>query len=450
MNNNELINELKEDEKKDFDILATFLLTQGGSASISAENFAKLLSDKRNKHSQNQNSYFISTATAERRLKTFQSKGIIDIKKNGRGRVPSSIILKSYVYKGPLITGVVPLDCPLYVKRNADDLCKEALQRGNNSDESLPFIRIKAAKGMGKSSLMIRLRDFLEKKQKQIIGYVDLGSSVFDASSFTDLDKIFYTLTEEITQAFTNAMPGLNPPPLQNFWKKERTSSKNCEYYLEELIFKKIKQPKTLFIDGIDRVLGKNIQTEFLSVLRTWNETKLKKIVNKAPIVWPSIVIACSTDPYPDHKLKGSPMQNVGIDVELQEFTRDSILELSKLYGLIWSFDEVDSLMKLIGGHPTLINRALYKLCKTDMTLAELEQQSNQVNGPFGDYLLKYLELLQKDEQLKTCFKTILKGEECNDEFVKFQLEKVGLIRLYHTDIQVSCELYRRYFQANI
>jgi len=444
MDNNEAIKELTEKEKKDFDILASFLLYQGGSASISEESFAQLLTER------SKDSSFIAPATAARRLKAFQKTGMIDIKKNGRGPVASTIFLKSYIYKGPLITGIVPLDCPLYVKRNVDDICQEVLETGNNPHDSLPFIRIKAAKGMGKSSLMIRLRDFLEINKKYIIGYVDLGSSGFDAGCFTDLDKLFYTLTDEITQSFKNAIPGLNPPPLQTFWKKERTSSKNCEYYLEEVIFKKTKQHKTLFIDGIDRVLGKAIQTDFLLVLRTWNETKLKKVVTKAPIVWPSIVIAYSTDPYPDHKFKGSPMDNVGTAVELQEFTPDSILELSKLYGLNWSVDEVNSLMKLIGGHPTLIHRALYKFCKTNMSFVELEQQATQVNSPFSDYLLKYLELLQKDEQLNICFKKILKGEECNDEFSKFQLEKVGLIRLDHTGIKARCELYQRYFQANL
>jgi hypothetical protein len=141
MDNNEAIQELTEKEKKDFDILASFLLSQGGSASISEESFAHLLTER------SKDSPFIAPATAGRRLKAFQRTGMIDIKKNGRGPVASTIFLKSYIYKGSLVTGIVPLDCPLYVKRKADDICQEVLETGNNPHDSLPFIRIKQPKG---------------------------------------------------------------------------------------------------------------------------------------------------------------------------------------------------------------------------------------------------------------------------------------------------------------
>ncbi len=81
-------------------------------------------------------------------------------------------------------------------------------------------------------------------------------------------------------------------------------------------------------------IFGKPIQNDFLLVLRTWNETKMKLVVNRTKVIWPSVVIAYSTEPYPDAKFKGSPLQNVGTPVELDEFTPKSILNLAKIYGL--------------------------------------------------------------------------------------------------------------------
>ena len=44
-------------------------------------------------------------------------------------------------------------------------------------------------------------------------------------------------------------------------------------------------------MDGIDAILGKETQTDFLLVLRTWNEQKMK-LVSSKKVIWPSIVIA--------------------------------------------------------------------------------------------------------------------------------------------------------------
>ena len=440
MNYSQSLNQLNEEQKKQFYILADFLVTRGWQADMSQKAFAKLLSDKT--HCQ------IPSATAERRLKKFQELGLIDVQSHGKGNVASTITLKAYTYQGSLMTGIVPLDSPLYIQREADEICKAALSISQDSD-SLPFIRIKAAQGMGKSSLLARLGNFLETEQKQVVGYVDLGSDGFYSELFTDLDRLFYRFTEEITQTFKQAVPGLNPPNLESFWKKPRAPGKNCTDYLQEHIFKQIKQPKTLLIDGIDKILGQTTQTDFLLVLRSWNERKMK-VVSKAPIVWPSIVIAYSTEPYPDHKLRGSPMQNVGMAVELQEFSPEAILSLSQIYGLSWTEAEIDTLMRLIGGHPTLIHRAFDQISKKGLSLAELEQQAAQLNGSFSDYLLKYLDLLQKNEQLLGCFRKIMNGEECTDVFAKFQLEKVGLIKSDQQGETVRCELYQRYFKSNL
>ena len=143
-------------------------------------------------------------------------------------------------------------------------------------------------------------------------------------------------------------------------------------------------------------------------------------------------------------------MQNVGMAVELQEFSPEAILSLSQIYGLSWTEGEIDTLMRLIGGHPTLIHRAFDQISKKGLSLAELEQQAAQLNGSFSDYLLKYLDLLQKNEQLLGCFRKIMNGEECTDVFAKFQLEKVGLIKSDQQGETVRCELYQRYFKSNL
>lgn len=346
------------------------------------------------------------------------------------------------------LTGRVPLDSPLYLERSADEKCRQYLQAAERREESLPFIRIRASKGMGKSSLLVRLSHFLERQQKQAVGFIDLGS--IDLSEFADLNQLLYQFTFVIAQKFSNKLNNYTPPDLKDYWREDIAPGLNCTNYLKEHIFSKIEQPKTLFIDGIDAVLGQEkTQNPFLNLLRTWNESEMK-LVSEAPIVWPSIVIAYSTEPYPEYGIKGSIMQNVGIEIDLKEFSPDETLELAKRYGLNWSLNEVNSLRQLIGGHPALINRAFFEISQGHITLAELEMKATSPTGPFRDDLLKKLDLLEPNENLKKCFKKILNGERCTDEFANFQLEKAGLIKVGQDEVRVACELYKKYFDLRL
>ena len=236
-------------------------------------------------------------------------------------------------------------------------------------------------------------------------------------------------------------------------WDKNKAPGKNCTDYLEEHVFQKIdKTPKTLLIDGIDLILGKPTQDDFLLVLRTWSETKMKLTVNNTKVIWPSIVIAYSTEPYPDAKFQGSPLQNVGTSIELDEFTPESILNLTKLYGLTWNSEDVKGLIQFVESRPSLIQIALYQISQANISLEQLEEEAVKIAGPFSDYLLKYLKILKapENEELKDCFQNILQGKDSDDVFSKYQLEKIGLIRSGKNKEEVSCELYRRFFEKNL
>ena len=393
----------------------------------------------------------LSATHAKRKRELFRECGWIEIEQ-GKGRTPNLIIWKAgkSLAITPL-TGLVPLHGPLYLERPEMEECKQYLKLGSYSQEVRTFVRLKAGKGMGKSSLLIRLQHFLETELKQGVGFVDLGSNSFSPDAFDDLNELLYRFTEEVAEAFRRSQTRLNPPSIKGLWRDYRVPGVNCTMYLQEHIFSQIRSPKTLIIDGIDRVIGKEkIQLEFLSLLRTWNETKMK-VVSREPIVWPNIVIAYSTEPYLKYGFSVSPLQNVGEVVELKEFDRAEILELSRRYGLdAFSPQDITSIMALIGGHPTLINRAFYKISQEGMSLSELESKATQLNGPFADYLLEYLELLQNDEQLSQCFQQIVKGEICQNQFAKSQLLKAGLIKLDCLEEKVVCELYRRYFTQHL
>ncbi|WP_293330138.1 AAA-like domain-containing protein [Microcoleus sp. CAWBG58] len=428
-------------------------LGTGGEKKLSYRNWAKILHKTQN--------------PTRRLLLQFQELGAINITTPPKkGPVPctftwlakgdeilrqaseSQAIKKSKgtnkVSKIDLLTGVVPLDSNLYVEREADKKSREPVQ----TVKSMPFIRVKGAKGMGKSSLLVRLRHFLKTEQDQIVGFVDLAGDSFEPEAFTNLNQLLEQFTYAIAQTFSKSVSSLNPPPLKEYWhSSDLTSGLKCADYLHQHIFSKIKQPKTLLIDGIDKVLGqKNTQDYFCGMLRTWNETRMKNPI-EAPIIWPSIVIAYSTEPYSEDDVKGSPL-NIGIEVILQEFSPEQLENLSERYQLELNPNEINKLYNLIDGHPALTNSALYFLAQDGKKLSDLDNEATELNGPFGNHLLHIWEILQDHPSLRQCLIKIMKGEKY-DNFLKFQLEKAWLVKNDARGARVRCELYQRFFDVN-
>ncbi|MBD2040487.1 AAA-like domain-containing protein [Microcoleus sp. FACHB-672] len=394
-------------------------------------------------------------STAHRWLKKYEEEKFIKITTpDCAGRDSKKEIIwvgkqeKPVIY--PLI-GIVPIGDRRYIERAADKTCRQALQADRSKKSAMPFIRIKASQGMGKSSLLVHLRHLLEKQPNHLVGFVDLGGVGFEPEAFTNLDKLLQRFTYAIAQSFKGTLSNYELEDLKKSWRSDVAPGTNCTDYLRDRIFSKIKQSKTLIIDGIDAVLGyEKTQTPFLNLLRTWNETEMK-VVSQAQIVWPSIVVAYSTETYLDREIRGSVMPNVGDAVELEEFNSNQILELANKYGLeTWTNVEVKTLKALVGGHPALVNLGLYQISQNNLSLEELERKAVQANGPFGSYLLNHLELLQRNQNLRQCFSNILKQETCKDEFAKFQLEKAGLIRQDGFSWEVRFELYKRYFQEHL
>ena len=82
-----------------------------------------------------------------------------------------------------------------------------------------------------------------------------------------------------------------------------------------------------------------------MGMLRAWNER------GKCDDVWGQLrmVVVHSTEPYAVMDLNQSPF-NVGLSVELSEFTGEQVVELAGRHGLEWGDGEVAALMERVGG----------------------------------------------------------------------------------------------------
>jgi hypothetical protein len=436
-----MLQKLSPDQKRDLNALQRILFRNNpkGKAKVTKSLYAKEAK--------------ISDSTAYNRLRTFEDLGFIERNKS------------EITWKGPIqvtsLEGPVPLDSPFYVVRKVDEDCKTYLENSfSELEERVPFLRILGSEGMGKTSLLYRLRNFLENKGC-VVGFINFESHEFASEVFTSVEQLYYTFTKKVTEAFKQSVPDLTPPDLKEFWKKQEELAPpiRCTDYLNDNVFSKVSNVKknktlvTLFIDGLDRVIARKELHEFLISLRTWNVEYMRRVKNQK-IIWPSIIVAYSTDSYVTDGYMSSPLYNVGTLMIPREFEKDEVLELAKRYGLVnWRVDkEVAFLMKLVGGHPVLINKAFYKISQEDMTLEQLDKQATLEEGPFGDYLQKYMKILHSNREIREFFKKILEGDTdtgVRGRNTRFPLIRAGLIK-EQPEIKVSCELYRRYFKKHL
>lgn len=349
----------------------------------------------------------------------------------------------------PPLTKIIPLDDPRYIEREADQKCFAILQEGSTRKDSRPLIRLRSPK-MGKSSLLIRLQRKLTE-QGYIVGRVDLSDTApFEDAAFEDFDLLMRRLSEAIVRSFAEQLDELDFPELEDYWKPNAGSGQNATSYLTEA-FAKIEGHKVLLIDGLDRVLGKEkTQLPLFDLIRSWHENKMKLVIAKKPIVYPSMVLAYATEPYPAYGVKGSILQNVGTVVELTEFSAEEIEELARKYKVRITKAQIEQLMKLVGGLPALVNCALqdfsHNYRNQSIDFNSFEEYSTQVNGIFWEHLAQHSAMLEEHPALLENFRKILRGETCEDEWSKFQLDKAGLITINGKEVKVKCELYQRYY----
>ncbi|WP_243902821.1 AAA-like domain-containing protein [Aetokthonos hydrillicola] len=160
------------------------------------------------------------------------------------------------------------------------------------------------------------------------------------------------------------------------------------------------------------------------------------------------LVIVHSTEAYVPMDINQSPF-NVGLPVELPEFTPEQVLDLAKRHQLKWSNTEVQELRDMIGGHPFLARLALYKIARHEITLARLLETAPTTAGIFSNHLRHLGLILTEQQELGAAMKEIVNTTSSGkfSDAVRYKLKALGLVNLLNDEVTIRCKLYRQYFQ---
>lgn len=332
--------------------------------------------------------------------------------------------------------GLVAVASPFYIERPPiEERCYETITQPG------ALIRIKAPRQMGKTSLMARILHHAEQQGSHTVA---LSLQLANQRVFANSDKFL--------QWFC-AIVGLElgvPDQLAKYWEMAEIAGSNisCRAYFEQYLLPQLDRPLTLGLDEVDCVFPyQEIADDFFGLLRALHEEAKRRDIWKKF----RLVVVHSTEVYVPLDMNKSPF-NVGLPIELPEFTSQQVLHLAFRHSLDWNAGEVEKLMALVGGHPYLLRLAMYAIARQDVTLDTVLQEAPTEAGLYSDHLRRHLWNLEKHPQLMEAMREVaLASSPVRLPAVQaFKLNSMGLVRLSGNDVTPRCQLYEQYFRERL
>ncbi len=332
-------------------------------------------------------------------------------------------------------SGSISVDCPFYLERFS--LEKQVYQEIKKPGA---LIRIKAPREMGKTSLMLRGLDYAKK-----LGYrtVSLNLEQVDQAILSDINQFMRWLCANVARQLQLE------PKLDEYWDEDMGGKISCTLYFQEYILEQIETPLILALDEVNQIFEHTkVAKDFLPLLRSWyEEAKRLPILGKL-----RLIVVHSTEIYVPLQLNQSPF-NVGLPIQLHNFSLEEVQQLAQSYGLDWNNkEEAQQLMSLVEGHPALVHLAIYHLSKEDITLSQLLKTAHTANGIYAHHLQRHCVTLAQQPELVQALDTVFNEAEpvVLNPILAYKLSSMGVIKQLGNKAIAGCELYRRYLQSYI
>lgn len=327
--------------------------------------------------------------------------------------------------------GSLHLDSQFYVERPPIE---------SRADEEIgkpgSLIRIKAPKQMGKTSLMVRLLHEAEN-----LGYrsVALNFELADSEVFSDLNQFLQWFCATVTDDLEL------PIQLDTRWSKFLGSKKNCTNYFEKYLLTEIKTSLALGLDAVDRIFPhEKVADDFFGLLRAWHEK------SKQSNIWKNfrLVIVHGTEVYIPLSKDQSPF-NVGLPIELPEFTFNQVRDLARRHGLDIDPDRVLQLMAMVGGHPHLIRLALYTIARDNISLEQILKDAPTETGIYAEHLRSHWRKLEQNPELVKGLRQVVETDDPVQikSAIAYKLNSMGLVHLQGNSATIRNDLYGQYFR---
>ncbi|NEO98113.1 MAG: hypothetical protein F6K58_05335 [Symploca sp. SIO2E9] len=328
-----------------------------------------------------------------------------------------------------------------YVKRPPieSDCCEAIVQPG-------ALLRIKAPQQMGKTWLMHKV---LQHAREQGYTTVTLSFDLADSKVFTNLENFSKWFCIAVSQKLEL------PNHLNNYWEDLLGCNYNNTVYFQNYLLPKVTSPLVLALDKMDIVFEHpEIALDFCKLLRNWHDQARRG--DRTSSIWQKLrlIIVHSTEIYRSLDINSSPLNGVGVVVDLPDFNSQQVEQLARQYRLIWNTNQINQLMELISGHPYLVQLAFNHINYKGITLDQVLAEAATEAGLYGDHLRRHLRNLEQDPDLTRAFCEVLYAEGNKPVQLKPMpakyLERLGLVKLQGNFAVLRCQLYCDYFRHRL
>lgn len=318
-----------------------------------------------------------------------------------------------------------------YVERLEDKKCKEIIQRPYS------LLRIMAPRQYGKTWLLSRLIQFANRE-----GYesIVIDFQLYRESDLNNLERLLKLICAESSRQL-----GLAEKINNYFANDNQTVLTKCRDYFERYILaEKFNRPIVFAIDKADKLFKypSEVTDDFFGMIRSWHEQASMR--NNR---WENfkIILTYSTDDIPIKDSLRSPF-NIGEVVLLSEFTNSQIFKLSIDRGLDLNPNDIAKLRDFSGGHPYLIQKALFEIGERKCSVEDFIEIAHDDNGPFGEHLRRlFYKLNQEKSRISTLIDILHKKRSDNDSDIMY-LQAVGLVKYDKPDYKITSSLYKEFF----
>lgn len=223
-------------------------------------------------------------------------------------------------------------------------------------------------------------------------------------------------------------------------------NSQRCTRYVGRYLLKEFGNPIVLAMDEVERVFDTDFRSDFFGMLRSWHNSRATTPIWKQL----DLALVTSTEPYQlIDNLNQSPF-NVGLVIDLEDFTAAQVADLNRCHGSPFNASEEKQLIALLGGHPYLVRLALYSVASDRLYPTELFANAIADNGPFGNHLRNHLFRLHNKQELVHGMFQVIRQNTCEDERIFFRLRGAGLVRREGRVVFPRCQLYTDYFWEHL
>ncbi|OJJ18156.1 molecular chaperone Tir [Roseofilum reptotaenium AO1-A] len=332
----------------------------------------------------------------------------------------------------PAIALLLQNPSPLYIQRPPiESSCHSALIHPG------ALLRIKSPRLMGKTALMART---LVQLTQEGYRFAYLNFHLAHETDFSHIDAFL----KWFCISFGHSL-GI-PNQLKNYWDEEFSTSKvDTTDYVQNYLLPKAKSPVILCLDEVDRIFPyPQVASEFLGLLRAWHER------GKVESVWQQLrlVVVHSTEVYIPLNINESPF-NVGVPIELSEFTLSQVQEFAQQHQQNWSQSSVEQLMEMVGGHPYLIEQAFSHYRTDPDSLELLLKEAPTEAGIYVNHLRHLWNIVQQHPDLVKALSAVIESDTPVrlDSMDAYKLYSLGLVKRQGNNVFPSCRLYRDYFR---